>query len=245
MTHRRTDAIGAGIAAADDDHVLVFGRDVVAVLMLRVEQALGVGVQKLHRHVNTLEIAALNRQIARLGRAAADHDGVVLVFASRSRKSLPTVGVGDERDAFGAIRSTRRCTIFLSSFMFGMPYMSKPPMRSARSKTVTRWPALIELRRAGQARRAGTDHGDFLAGARRRRLGGRSNPRRKPLSIMAHSMFLIVTGGLLIPSTQEPSHGAGQTRPVNSGNCWSCAAGRALRATDRDKPDRSILESDC
>ena len=34
---------------------------------------------------------------------------------------------------------------------------------------------------------------------------------------MAHSMDLIVTGGSLMPSTQEPSHGAGHTRPVNSG----------------------------
>ena len=28
---------------------------------------------------------------------------------------------------------------------------------------------------------------------------------------------LIVTGGLVMPSTQAPSQGAGQTRPVNSG----------------------------
>ncbi len=30
-------------------------------------------------------------------------------------------------------------------------------------------------------------------------------------------MFLIVTGGSFIPSTHDPSHGAGHTRPVNSG----------------------------
>lgn len=35
-------------------------------------------------------------------------------------------------------------------------------------------------------------------------------------SMIAHSIFLIVTGGSLMPSTQAPSHGAGQTRPVNS-----------------------------
>ena len=38
--------------------------------------------------------------------------------------------------------------------------------------------------------------------------------------MIAHSMFLIVTGGSLMPSTQEPSHGAGQTRPVNSGKLF-------------------------
>lgn len=35
-------------------------------------------------------------------------------------------------------------------------------------------------------------------------------------SMMAHSMFLMVTGGSLIPSTHAPSHGAGHTLPVNS-----------------------------
>ena len=34
---------------------------------------------------------------------------------------------------------------------------------------------------------------------------------------MAHSIFLMVTGGALIPKTQAPSQGAGQTLPVNSG----------------------------
>ncbi len=38
--------------------------------------------------------------------------------------------------------------------------------------------------------------------------------------MMLYSMFLIVTGGALIPSTHEPSHGAGQTRPVNSGKLF-------------------------
>ena len=38
----------------------------------------------------------------------------------------------------------RRCDdLLLSSFMFGMPYMSRPPMRSARSNTVTQWPAWL------------------------------------------------------------------------------------------------------
>ena len=35
-------------------------------------------------------------------------------------------------------------------------------------------------------------------------------PSAKPRSMMAFSMFLIVTGGALMPSTQAPSQGAGQ-----------------------------------
>jgi len=38
--------------------------------------------------------------------------------------------------------------------------------------------------------------------------------------MMVHSMFLMVTAGSLIPRTQAPSQGAGQTRPVNSGKLF-------------------------
>ena len=44
-----------------------------------------------------------------------------------------------------------------------------------------------------------------------------TQPSSKPLSMIAASMLLIVTAGSLMPSTHDPSHGAGQTRPVNSG----------------------------
>lgn len=45
---------------------------------------------------------------------------------------------------------------------------------------------------------------------------GLIQPCSKAWSIIAHSMFLIVTGGSLMPKTHAPSQGAGQTRPVNS-----------------------------
>ena len=35
--------------------------------------------------------------------------------------------------------------------------------------------------------------------------------------MMVFSMFLMVTGGSLMPSTHAASQGAGQMRPVNSG----------------------------
>ena len=55
--------------------------------------------------------------------------------------------------------------------MLGMPYMSKPPGRSARSNTVTRWPALFNCAAARKPGRAGTDDGDGFAGAFLRRFG--------------------------------------------------------------------------
>jgi len=52
--------------------------------------------------------------------------------------------------------------------------------------------------------------------------GGRGTiqPSSKALSMMAHSMLLMDTGFSIIPRTQEPSQGAGHTRPVNSGKLF-------------------------
>ncbi len=49
---------------------------------------------------------------------------------------------------------------------------------------------------------------------------GMTQPSSQPRSMIETSMFLIVTGGALMPRTQEPSQGAGQTRPVNSGKLF-------------------------
>mmetsp|Transcript_53404 Transcript_53404/g.169818 ORF Transcript_53404/g.169818 Transcript_53404/m.169818 type:complete len:240 (+) Transcript_53404:1053-1772(+) len=116
-----------------------------------------------------------------------------------------------------AMRSTRRCTMsILSVFMLGTPYIMSPPMRSARSYTVTEWPILLSWSAA--ARPAGPEPtiATFLPV---RTAGGRGTiqPFSKPLSMIVHSIDLIVTAGSMMPSTHEPSHGAGHTRPVNSG----------------------------
>ena len=115
-----------------------------------------------------------------------------------------------------ASKSTRRCTMFLSSFMFGMPYISSPPMRSARSYTVTRCPARFNC--AAHDNPAGPEPITATRLPVRVEGGcGVTQPSSNPRSMIWHSMFLIVTGGSVMPSTQDPSHGAGHTRPVNSG----------------------------
>src|ERR1700760_2625047 len=58
---------------------------------------------------------------------------------------------------------------------------------------------------------------------------GTIQPISNPLSIMAHSIDLMPTGSSLMPRTQAPSHGAGQTRPVNSGKLFVIR--RRLRAS--------------
>mmetsp|Transcript_68874 Transcript_68874/g.164316 ORF Transcript_68874/g.164316 Transcript_68874/m.164316 type:complete len:290 (-) Transcript_68874:5085-5954(-) len=112
--------------------------------------------------------------------------------------------------------SMRRWTTRLSSFMFGIPYMSSPPGRASRSNTVTWWP--IWLSSSAAARPAGPDP-TIATVCPVRSLGtrGLTQPSLKPRSMMEYSMFLMVTGEDTSPATHDPSQGAGQTRPVNSG----------------------------
>lgn len=114
-----------------------------------------------------------------------------------------------------ASRETLLCTTCLDNFIVGIPYCSNPPILSFLSYTVTVWPALFNWWAA--ANPAGPDPTTaiflpvLLVGG-----WGTIQPCSNAWSIIAHSIFLIVTGGSEIPRTHAPSHGAGQTLPVNS-----------------------------
>ena len=111
---------------------------------------------------------------------------------------------------------TRRSTTSLPSFIFGIPYINNPPIRSSRSNTVTQWPILLSSSAAAKPAGPEPTMAIFLP-VRYSTMCGCIQPSSKPRSIIVCSIFLMVTAGLLIPSTQEPSQGAGQTLPVNSG----------------------------
>jgi len=116
-------------------------------------------------------------------------------------------------------------------------------MRSARSKTVTWWPAMFNS--AAQARPAGPEPttatfcpcGNWAGFAT-------TQPSAKARSAIAHSLTLMVTGGALMPSTHDPSQGAGHTRPVTSGKLLvRCKTIDGLRASGPCRQDRSTRES--
>ena len=123
----------------------------------------------------------------------------------------------------------RSTTDLLSSFMLGIPYINKPPIRSARSYTITEWPTRFSC--AAAAKPAGPDPTMAIDFPVRESGGcGFTHPSSKPRSMIAISIFLMATGGSVIPSTQLPSQGAGHTRPVNSGKLLvACNRSRASR----------------
>ena len=57
--------------------------------------------------------------------------------------------------------------------------------------------------------------------------------------MIATSTFLIVTGSWLMPSTQAVSHGAGQSRPVNSGKLL-VACSRSIAPSQSSRQTRSF-----
>ena len=74
----RKAAAAQNRAAAEDDHVLATSREVTTILVIAVQQALGVGVQEIHGEVDALQIPALRarEEVVGFGSAPAKHDGV-------------------------------------------------------------------------------------------------------------------------------------------------------------------------
>ena len=158
-----------------------------------------------------------------IGKSRGNVAPVLRTVASNSFNSFsagyfpPTSVLQTNLTPSASICLTRRRTTFcLSSFMLGMPYINSPPGLSARSNTVTLCPARFNcaaaLNPAGPEPMTATFFPVRVLGA-----SATTQPSSQALSIIAHSMLLMATGGFMIPRVQEPSQGAGQTRPVNSG----------------------------
>src|SRR5262249_50842037 len=72
---RRAEAVGAGVAAAEDDDVLPGREDLVADLVTR--DLLVLLRQEFHREVDAAELAPRNGELAPPGRASREDDRVV------------------------------------------------------------------------------------------------------------------------------------------------------------------------
>ena len=111
------------------------------------------------------------------------------------------------------------------------------PVRALEDRHLV--PGVIQLIGRREACGTGADDRDRLA--RCARTGGRGTiqPSWNARSTIESSMLLIVTGSSLMPSTHDPSHGAGQSRPVNSGKllvaCRRSIAALPLIARRRDR----------
>ena len=130
--------------------------------------------------------------------------------------STPTFTPHTNSTPSSRIRSTRRFTTLLSSFMLGMPYINSPPGFGARSNTVTEGPLPLSLSAAASP--AGPE--PTIATRLPLLISGTFaviQPFLNPVSITASSLSCTVTLSPFIPQVQAASQRAGQTLPVNSG----------------------------
>ena len=100
VSHCGGHAVGAGVPPANDDDAPVFGRYVIAVTEIRVQQAAGVGGEEVHCKVDAFEIAPVNGQIPGTGRAGAEHDRIVVRHELFCGEVPADFRVRDEFDPF-------------------------------------------------------------------------------------------------------------------------------------------------
>ena len=198
-------------------------------------------VEVVHREVHAVELAAGHGQVARDAGARREHDRV------EARAQLLGVDVAADVDAAAQLDALRGELLdaplddHFSILKSGTPKRTRPPIASSRSNSVTRVARAAQLLRGRHPRRPGADDGDPLAGLAPRRARASPSPPPTARSMIAFSICLIVTASpSRISSTHAASHGAGQSRPVNSGKLFvacSCAiASRQAVAVDEVVP---------
>ena len=96
MSHGRTNAVVACIAAANDNNVLALRADVVAVLEVRVQERLCILLKEFHGKVNAIDISVRDLEVARPGRACSEYYGVKLGLKVLDVKVHPNVDIGHE-----------------------------------------------------------------------------------------------------------------------------------------------------
>ena len=97
----RAQAVGAGVAAADDDHALAGGENFDRWIERVAEATLVLLREEFHRKVNSLQLASRNFQVARMLGAARQHDGIELATQIFDRDVLADLGIGDKLHALG------------------------------------------------------------------------------------------------------------------------------------------------
>ncbi len=166
LPERGADAVRAGVAAADHDDMPAAGENVGgAVQRLRGDAAVLLR-QEIHREVNAGEVAAGDREIAAGLGAAGQRDRVI--FLDQLLRIDAAIGADEsavmERDALGLHLGDAA----VDDVLFHLEVGNAVTQQSAGLGVLLIEMHVVagarELLRAGEARGAGADHGDLLAG---------------------------------------------------------------------------------
>ena len=184
--------------------------------MIGIKQTLGVERQKLHCQMNTRALPVWYGEVSGIGSTGSQQHRVVVLYECLYVHIPAHISIDMELNTF--FTHELDATVYNGFVQFHIRYS----VHKQAAWTIISFvdghlmSGVIQLRGCGQS--AGpeptmaTDLPVLCSGG-----CGMTQPSSKPRSIMAFSIFLMVTGGLVMPSTQAPSQGAGHTLPVNSG----------------------------
>ena len=150
----RAQAVGAGVAAADDDDVLVFGGDELPFWDLVPFVAAVLKRKELHREVDAGQLASRHPQVARRRGAAGEHDGVERVAHLADGHVDTDVATGAKRDALFLQNGEAAVQEPLLHLELGnpVPQQASDPVGSLQNRH--RVARVVQLIRGGEARRA-------------------------------------------------------------------------------------------
>src|SRR6267154_5945068 len=100
VPQRSSHAVRACVTAADHDHIPALRGEITSVFVVAIEQTLCVGVKKLHREMDSLEISSCQRKIPGPRCAAAKNNRVKVFTESLDWIVLTNIHSGNESDSF-------------------------------------------------------------------------------------------------------------------------------------------------
>jgi hypothetical protein len=216
---RVADAVGAGVAAADDDDVLARRGDRGHVRGVR-DPAVAPG-EVLHRRVDAVQLAPGDGQVARHARARGEDDRVELRAQVAERDVDADVDAEPQLDALGHELLHAALDDGLLDLEVGDAEAHEPARRLVALEQDDAVALAAQLLRARHAPRVPSRRRRRRSPCRPRARRGWTQPSAHARSMIAFSICLIVTASpSRISRTHAASHGAGHSRPVNSGKLF-------------------------
>ena len=204
------EAVGAGVAAADDDDVLAADVDR---RLLDVAELHPVGVrQVLHRLMDPVELATGDRQVAPIGRPAGEDDRVV-----RGAEHLDVDGFADDRVGaeLGALRlhlGEAPIDVALLHLELGDAVAQQAADAIGPLEHDHLVAGAGELLGGGEPGGPAADHGDALAGAQRRHVG--NDPTLVPGAVDDLDLDLLDRHRVLVDPEHASRLARGRTEPA-------------------------------
>ena len=196
--------------------------------------------QEFHREVDALQLAAGNGRSRGLVAPPRQDDRVELLAQIRRGDVDADVHARPERHPLGLHLLHAAVDEVLLHLEVGDAVAQQAADAVGALEERHQVAGARQLLRAGEAGRPGADDGDLLAGCAAAGPAAPTQPSFKAWSMICFSICLMVTGSSLMLRTQASSHGAGQTRPVNSGKLLvECSALDRRSASGRGRPGRS------